>query len=125
MSGTISSITSSALAGTALAAKTASSANTTDSTDTSAKIACLTKAIEDSVSIISSIVSPDSASGTDSPTYDFLLAAKSEGIMKGAPTFLKDVIAAEGSGESAADVNAVTMDTETLVSILEKSAQGS
>jgi len=45
--------------------------------------------------------------------------------MKGAPTFLKDVITAEGSGESAAGVNAVTMDTETLISILEKSASGS
>ena len=122
MSGTISSITSSALAATALAAKTASSTGTTDGTGTSAKIACLTKAIEDSVSIISGIVNPDSVSGSGSATYDVLLAAKSEGIMKGAPTFLRDVIAAGGSGEGAANVNAVTMDTETLVSVLENSA---
>jgi hypothetical protein len=89
--------------------------------DTAAKISCLAKAIGDSVSIISGILNPVVASGTEDTTYNFLLAAKSEGIMKAAPTFLKDVITAQGSGEVSGSVNAVTMDTETLVSILQKS----
>lgn len=127
MSSTIGSITSSVLAETVLAAKQASSTTSTDGTtssseDVSAKISCLAKAIEDSVSIISGILNPDGASASEGTAYDVLLAAQSEGIMKAAPTFLADVIAAEGSGEDAGAINAVTMDTETLVSILQNSA---
>ena len=123
MSGTIGNITSSVLAETALAAQAASSTSSTGSSsvDTAAKISCLAKAIGDSVSIISGILNPVVASGTEDATYNFLLAAKSEGIMKAAPTFLNDVITAQGSGEVSGSVNAVTMDTETLVSILQKS----
>ena len=126
MSSAIGSITGSALADTLFAANQASSTTSADGTtsssaDASAKISILAKAIEDTVSIISGIVNPESVLGTQDTTYNFLLAAKSAGIMQAAPTFLKDVIAAENSGADTSGLNAVTMDTETLVSILKNS----
>jgi hypothetical protein len=129
MSTTISGITSSSLL-TSLVSSTEAT-TLTDSTDTASTsssaattdISTLLSAVQDSVSIMSRILGADNAeSDSGDATYNVLLSAQSDRIMKTCPAFTQAVLSAsESSGDDLGSINTITMDTSTLVSILQNS----